>query len=331
MLPAQGTFPTQGTAESLSAATDRSAGPASAAAAPAKRLPWAARFSDYLILAKPRIAVMVLLTVALGYGLAASGRAWNGQLLLTLLGVGLTAVASGALNQWWERKTDGLMWRTAKRPLPMGRLTALEACLFGLVTGVAGLVILYTQVNELTAFLAAMTLLLYTWVYTPLKRLSSLATIIGAIPGAMPPVLGWTGASGELGIGAVVLFGILFLWQFPHFLAIGWMYREEYEGAGLHMLPAARGRGGMVGCLAVVYALALIPVSLQPVTCGLAGGGYAAAALLLGLAYLWASIRFWREESRLKARQLLLTSVAYLPLLWLALLLDHWRLASLAG
>lgn len=293
----------------------------------------ASRMSNYVVLAKPRIAVMVLFTVALGFALGATGSGaagsiWTWSFVHGLVGIGLTAVASGALNQWWERETDGQMVRTAKRPLVTGRLAPVEALVFGLLLGVAGIVYLAMLVNPLTAVLAAATLLSYTLVYTPLKRVSSVAVILGAIPGAMPPVLGWTAAGRGLEPGAFGLFAILFLWQFPHFLAIAWMYRGEYARAGLKMLPGGCDQqdgapNTPAGALAVVYALLLVPVSLQPVLVGMAGWEYLVVAMGLGLWYVRSAIAFWQNPTRPTARRVLLTSVMYLPLLLAVLVIDH--------
>jgi heme o synthase len=280
-----------------------------------------ARMHNYLVLAKPRIAVMVLLTVALGYALGSTGPTGWGM-WHAVLGIGMTAVASGALNQWWERDTDARMGRTARRPLPSGTLSPTEALVFGGALGLCGTAYLALAVNPLTAILAAATLVIYTAVYTPMKRVNSLALVVGAIPGAMPPVLGWTASGRGLDAGAAGLFLILFFWQFPHFLAIATMYRDEYARAGLKMLPEGR-LSKQVGWLGVAYALALVPISLQPTLCGLAGPVYAGCALVLGLGYLAASVRFARDESRLNARKLLLVSIAYLPALLSVLVADH--------
>lgn len=291
------------------------------------------RMTYYIILAKPRIAVMVLLTVALGFALGASGpgaagSVWSWSLLHGLLGIGLTAIASGALNQWWERDTDGQMVRTSRRPLVTGRLRPGEGLVFGLILGVAGVGWLYSFVNPLTAALSAATLLSYTLIYTPLKRVSSVAVILGAVPGAMPPVLGWTASGRSLDAGAFGLFAILFLWQFPHFLAIAWMYRGEYARAGLKMLPGGCDQqDGAIntpaGALAVIYALLLVPVSLQPVLVGLAGWPYLVTAMGLGLWYVQSALGFWKNPTRSTARSVLLTSVMHLPLLLIVLVLDH--------
>jgi protoheme IX farnesyltransferase len=284
---------------------------------------WQSRVRDYSAIIRPRIALMVLITVAAGYFLAP--RSGTAMLWPALVGVAFVAVASNALNQWYERETDAWMRRTADRPLPSGRLSPLEVALFGSACGVLGIGLLWWQVNGLTALLAALTLATYTAVYTPLKKVTALATAIGAIPGAMPPVLGWTAATGELDPAAWSLFGILFLWQFPHFLAIGWIHKDDYARAGLRMLPARGDVPGVVGMVAVGYALVLIPASLTPVALGLGGAVYVAFAALLGTAYLIASARFAWNESKPRARQLLWTSLAYLPLVLATLVWEHWR------
>lgn len=294
----------------------------------AARTPVIPRWREYLALTKPRIAVMGLVTVALGFSLAASGE-WSAVTLgHSLLGIGLIAASCSVLNQWLERDSDRLMARTAKRPLPSGRLSANEALVFGLGLWLVGAVELVWFVNGLTAMLASATLLLYVAVYTPLKRRTSFCTAIGAIPGAMPPVLGWVAAGGELDAGAFALFATLFVWQFPHFLAIAWLYREQYEAAGLRMLPQTRPAPRVTGWLCVGYALALIPVSLLLKDAALAGYVFALIAVLLGFGYVAFSVRFLLDESVRTARQLLWFSLVYLPALLLALTWDHWRLLS---
>lgn len=286
------------------------------------------RWREYLALTKPRIAVMGLVTVALGFSLAASGE-WSAVTLgHSLLGIGLIAASCSVLNQWLERDSDRLMARTAKRPLPSGRVSPNEALVFGLGMWLIGAIELVWFVNGLTAVLASATLLLYVAVYTPLKRRTSFCTAIGAIPGAMPPVLGWVAAGGELDAGAFALFATLFVWQFPHFLAIAWLYREQYAAAGLRMLPQTRPAPRVTGWLCVAYALALIPVSLLLKDAALAGDVFALIAVLLGFGYVAFSVRFLRDESVRTARQLLWFSLVYLPALLLALTWDHWRLLS---
>jgi len=284
------------------------------------------RAADYLEIAKPRISVMVLMTVSVGYVMALQEAASYLPLLHACLGVSLSAIGASAVNQWIERKTDGRMRRTMNRPLPAQRLSPAEVLTLGLVCAALGSGWLLYTVNTLTAAMTFLTFFLYAFVYTPLKRYTSLCTAVGAIPGALPPVLGWLAAGGALDWTAFSLFGILFLWQFPHFLAIAWMYRDDYCAAGLRMLPAGRSMPHVTGLLAVGYALGLIPISLLPAYFGAAGMVYSSVAIVLGMAYLLASIGFAWEETRGSARRLLLVSLVYLPVLLLTLTWDHLRL-----
>lgn len=285
-----------------------------------------ARFADYLELAKPRISLLVLVTVAVGYALGSIGEWDGGRLCHALLGIALVAVGSSALNQFYERHSDAFMRRTANRPLPSGRLQPAEVLVIGMLSGSVGVIYLALCVNIVTAALALLTFLLYTLLYTPLKRVTCLCTAVGAVPGALPPVLGWTAAGGPLDVRAFALFAILFLWQFPHFLAIAWLYREEYLRAGLRMLPAGRPASRITGLLAVGYALVLLPVSLLPSQIALAGNVYFTVAVVLGLAYLASAIRFLLDETTATARRLLWCSLVYLPVLLLTLTWDHWWL-----
>lgn len=285
----------------------------------------------YLELAKPRITFMVLVTAAAGFvlahgaltpGGAGAGFPWA-LLLHALAGTGLVAASGSALNMVLEREHDGRMRRTAARPLPAGALDPDRALAFGVALGLAGLLWLALAANPLTAVLGAATLAAYVFLYTPMKRVSSLATVVGAAPGAMPPVMGWAAYTGELGPGAWALFGILFFWQLPHFLAIAWMYRADYARAGFPMLPVVEPDGGSTARQAVLWAAALVPLSLLPSVLGLAGWVYAAAALALGLGYLAASIGFGRARTAPAARRLLLASILYLPGILGALLADR--------
>jgi protoheme IX farnesyltransferase len=291
-------------------------------------IPWpvalACRLGDYLELAKPRISVLVLVCVSVGFALGSQGTVQFPLLAHALFGIALVAAASSALNQFLERDTDRLMPRTARRPLPSGRLMAAEVLMFGILSGVLGILYLASFTNLVTALLTALTLLIYVFIYTPLKRTTALCTAIGAIPGALPPVLGWTAAGGPLNIEAFCLFGILFLWQFPHFLAIAWIYREQYAKAQLRMLPTRR--HGVTGFLATGYALALLPVSLLPARYGLAGNAFFLTAVILGIGYCLCAVRFMRHETAQTARGLLWSSLLYLPLLLFALTWDHFRL-----
>jgi heme o synthase len=287
-----------------------------------------ARATDYVTLTKPRIAVMALLAVAAGYFLG-SADTWRFEpFVFALAGTLLVAVGSSALNQFLETDTDRLMTRTADRPLPSGRLGRGEVLAFGLGTALAGVMVLALFVNGLTALLALGTLALYVLVYTPLKRESALCTLVGAIPGALPPVMGYAAAAGRLDALAGSLFVILFLWQFPHFLAIAWLYREDYSRAGLKMLPALAATPRVTGLLAAAYAAVLVPLSIYPASVGLAGRNYAGLALVLSLFYFAFALRFASRESAQRARELIWTSLIYLPALFLGLVWDHFRLLS---
>jgi protoheme IX farnesyltransferase len=283
------------------------------------------RFADYLEITKPRISVMVLVTVSVGFALGSFGQ-WNPITLLhALFGIALVAVASSAFNQVLERKSDAMMNRTSDRPIPSGRMSAVEVSMFGAVCGVIGTAWLLMFVNSTTAALTALTFVLYVFIYTPLKPRSYLCTTIGAIPGALPPVLGWVAAGAPLDSRPLALFGILFLWQFPHFLAIAYVHKEDYGRASLKMLPG-NDIPRVVGWMAICYALLLLPVSLMPSAVALAGVGYFATAIILGIGYVVASIRFMRNESRQTARGLIFTSLVYLPVLLLVLTWDHFSL-----
>jgi protoheme IX farnesyltransferase len=280
------------------------------------------RVAAYVALSKPRVASLVLVTVASGFVLGARGASHPSTLLLTLLGTGLVAGGASAWNQYLERYRDRLMRRTAGRPLPAGRLAPAEAATFGTVLGIVGAAILAAAANPLAAGVALATFVLYAFVYTPLKAKTTLNTAIGAVPGALPPVIGWAAATGRLGVEAWSLFLIVFLWQFPHFLAIAWIYREDYARAGHKMLPTVDPHGTMTGRQAASYALALVPAGLLPVSVGLAGPFYFAGALALGLFYLAYAVRFWSHVSDLSARRLMWASFVYLPAILLFLLLN---------
>jgi protoheme IX farnesyltransferase len=274
------------------------------------------RLADYLELTKPRVAVLVLFTVAAGVWLGSAGAADLVCLVHAVLATGLIAGGASALNQLLERHSDALMRRTESRPLPAGRLQPAEVLVFGLALGVGGLVYLAAAVRQpLAVLVAAFTFLSYVFLYTPLKRRTSLNTLVGAVPGALPPVIGWTAARGELGPGALVLFLILFIWQVPHFLAIAWIYREDYARAGLVMLPGLDATGAVTGRQMTIYSLTLLPVSLLPVLVGVAGTGYLIAAIALGLAFLASVLGFLHEANNAQARQVLRASLIYLPLL----------------
>ena len=285
------------------------------------------RLASFVKLSKLRIGTMAVVAVAVGFALARQ-TAWNWSVFfLSLLGVGLGAVASSVLNQCLEIETDRKMPRTAARPLPGGQVTLAEAWVYGLGCSLLSTVILAAYVNPLTAVLTLATTLAYVGVYTPLKRVSPLCTVLGALPGAMPPVLGWTAAGQPLNWPALTLFILLFVWQFPHFLAIAWIYQDQYRGAGLKMLPA-NGHPRTVGLIAIGYAAVLIPCSLLLHWWGLAGDAYATTALLLGAWYFVDSVRFARAPETGSARRLLKTSLVYLPVVLIVLTADHlWRLS----
>jgi protoheme IX farnesyltransferase len=223
----------------------------------------------------------------------------------------------------WERDTDRLMLRTSRRPLPAGRLGVSEGAWFGATLSTIGVMELALKVNGLSAAVAALTLASYVVVYTPMKRRSSLSTLVGAIPGALPPVIGWAAATGSITLPALVLFGIQFFWQMPHFLAIAWMYRDDYATAGIPLLPVLEPDGRRTGQQALLYAAALWPVSLMPSVVGLAGAPYSAVATALGLVFIALAAMFARDRSMATARRLFLFSITYLPLLWGALVADR--------
>jgi protoheme IX farnesyltransferase len=280
------------------------------------------RAADYLELFKPRIAVMALATVAAGVWLAAdSAPSWM-ILCHTLFGSALVAAGSSALNQFLERDTDALMRRTENRPLPAGRLSPLEVLCAGTCLGAGGVLYLAaTLKSPLAAGIAALTFVSYVFVYTPLKRVTSLNTLIGAIPGALPPVIGWAAVRGTLNAEIVAVFTIMFLWQVPHFLAIAWIYREDYGRAGMCMLPVIDGDGAMSGRQMVGYCLALIPVSLLPVLVGRAGTVYTIGAIILGSGFLATALLFMRGRTMSQARGVLRASLIYLPVIFALLLL----------
>jgi protoheme IX farnesyltransferase len=281
------------------------------------------RVADYIALTKPRLNFLVLITTLGGLYLASPQGVPLPILLHALIGATLVAGGSAALNQVWERHTDGLMKRTANRPLPAGRLGAIEGTAFGVALSITGLVELAWQVNTLSAAVAALTLASYVFVYTPLKRRSTLSTLVGAVPGALPPVIGWAAANNEITLPAIVLFGIVFFWQMPHFLAIAWLYRDDYREAGIPLLPTIETDGRRTGQQALIYAAVLWPVSLMPMFVGLADLPYSVVATALGFFFIWLSLEFARERSTRTARRLFLYSIIYLPLLWGALCLDR--------
>ena len=281
------------------------------------------RLAAYYELTKPRITFLIVLTSAAGFAMASPAQTDYWAMLSAMFGIALLSSGIATLNQYLERDLDGLMRRTADRPLPTGKLYPWEALVFGLGLTVTAELYLATIVNPLTALLGLTVIAGYLFGYTPLKTKTSLSTLVGAFPGAVPPLIGWTAARGEIGIEAWVLFAILFLWQFPHFLAIAWMYREDYARAGILMLPVVEPDGRVTGQQIVMYTLMLLPVSILPTLLGMAGYIYLGGALLLGVLFLYFSIRAAFSQSRQQARRLLLASVVYLPLLFILMVLDR--------
>ncbi len=281
------------------------------------------QFADLVALSKPRIVLMVMLTAAAGFWMASPTGQQTLLLFNTLLGTALVAAGTNALNQVAERDLDALMRRTRMRPLPAGRLSPTVAALFAWLAGVAGIGYLAVTVNLLTAALAAITLLSYVFVYTPLKRHSSASTLIGAIPGALPIVGGWTAATGSLAFAAWALFWIMFLWQLPHFLALGWLYREDYARARFKTLSSGDSDGRLTFVYASLYAAALVPVSLVPTLLGITGGFYFFGAALLSTGFFIVSSTAARHASAMNARRLFRSSLAYLPLLLLLMAVNR--------
>jgi protoheme IX farnesyltransferase len=287
---------------------------------------------DYIDLTKPRITWLILMSTGIGYffGLP-TAPTWLEflrqvpllGLLHTILGTGLIASGTAALNQWYERDADRKMRRTEARPLPAGRIPSGRALAFGIALSIAGFVELWLGVNFLCAAIGLFTLASYLFVYTPMKMRTWWSTTIGAIPGAMPPVIGFAAAAGTLNRDALVLGAILFLWQFPHFYAIAWMYKDDYARAGIRMLPVVEPDGRSTARQIVLYGIALIPVSLAPTLLGMAGSIYLIGALALGLWFLYSGVQVALERSLVRARGVLITSVLYLPLIYGLLVLDR--------
>ncbi|MHC4931432.1 MAG: heme o synthase [Planctomycetota bacterium] len=278
---------------------------------------------DYIELTKPRLTTFVLIVVFVGGWLAAAGHADLLTLLHAVVGTGLVACGASALNMLVERTSDARMRRTWNRPLPAGRLQPRDVLVFGVVVAVAGVVQLALGTTLLAAALALLNLVTYVAVYTPLKRVTTLNTHVGAIPGAMPALIGWAAVRGTLEPGAWMLFLIVFVWQLPHFLSVAWLYREDYERGGFKMLPILDRDGAATGRQAVLGSLALLPVSLLAVLWGLSGWAYLVGALLLGLLFLRRSIAFALDRSPAAARLLMRASLLYLPLLLVLMLADR--------
>ena len=270
--------------------------------------------SDYLELAKARLGALVVLTAFVGYLLGARGNPslWVGA--AAVVGTALSAFGANILNQWWEVERDSRMVRTRERPLPAGRIDRDRAGMWGVVTALTGLVVLAFGTNWLTTGLSLGVILLYVLVYTPLKVLTPLNTVVGAVCGAVPPMMGWAAATGQLDAGAWILGGILFVWQIPHFLALAWLYRDDYARGGFRMLPAVDAEGRLTGRLAFIYAAALLPITAALSAAGVTGGAFLVASQVVGMAFVALGWMFLRDRSRQSARRLFLASILYLPL-----------------
>jgi heme o synthase len=281
------------------------------------------RLADYLALTKPRLNFLVVASSAAGYYLGTAARPDPVDMAAAVAGTTMVAGGAAVLNQLFERETDGLMRRTRWRPLPDGRVSPTDAAMFGTVLSVAGLALLAVRANLLAAALALATIVIYLAIYTPLKRRTPYATLVGAIPGALPPVIGWATSTGAIGVTGATLFAIVFLWQIPHFMAISWLYRDDYAQARFPMLSVIDVSGRRASREALIYAAALVPVSLVPVVIGTAGSIYAAIAAVLGLSMLVLAVRFARRRDDQSARLLFFASITYLPLLWIALIANR--------
>jgi protoheme IX farnesyltransferase len=279
----------------------------------------------YADLFKARLTFLVLLTTLVGFYIGFRGPVDYVLMLHTLLGTALVAGGASALNQLLERDYDAKMRRTQDRPLPSGRLQPQTVLLVGCVCAVLGLVYLALAVNLVTCLIEAFSLTAYLFIYTPLKRITWLNTVVGAVPGGLPPLMGWTAARGGISAEGWALFGILALWQLPHFMAIAWIYRDEYAKAGFKMLSVADPQGRRTGRQAVIHTLALLPVSVCPFLLKLAGPLYLSAALALGLVFFWYAVQFSRHLTISRARQLFYVSLLYLPLLLGVMVLDKIR------
>ncbi len=289
---------------------------AGAFALPAAR----SRANDFVALAKPRLNMLVVASSLAGYVMGGGEMSNAGRVIFTVAGTGLVAGGASAFNQVIERGPDALMARTRRRPVPDGRLQPGESLLFAALSSALGLMILGAGVNALSAAVALATLLTYVLLYTPLKRRTSFATVVGAIPGALPPVIGWAAARGALSPGAWVLFAIVFLWQMPHFLAIAWIYRDDYARAGFPMLPVIEPDGRSTARQATFYCATLLPVSMAPTLIGLTNTAYFVAAFVLGLLFMGLTLRFARTRALGDARRLFFGSIIYLPILWLLMI-----------
>lgn len=275
--------------------------------------------ADLAQLVKARLTFLVLVTTAVGFYVGWQGPMDFVALLHAVVGTALAAAGAAALNQWWEHKFDAIMVRTRTRPIPSGRMSPREGLIVGTILGVGGVIYLAAAVNLISAFLAAATIGIYLFAYTPLKRISTANTLVGAIPGALPPLIGWAAARNDLALPAWTLFAILFFWQMPHFFAIGWMYREDYARAGFVMLPGRDLEGGRTGRQSIFFTVLLLVASVTPVWFGIASLVYLPVALSLGGLFLALAFRFQTHRSLPTARHLFFGSIIYLPLLLCAL------------
>lgn len=278
--------------------------------------------ADYAELTKPGVTSLILFSTLVGFYLASPAALDLPLLAHTLLGTALVAGGTAALNQYWERESDARMRRTRNRPLPAGRMEAWKALAFGAGLSVAGAAYLLWQVNWLTSLLAGLTLISYLFFYTPLKTRTPQCTLVGSFPGAIPPLIGWAAVEGELTLAAWILYAVLFLWQFPHFLSIAWLYQEDYARAGIAMLPVVEPDGASTARQVLGYSAVLLPVSLLPTWLGVTGNLYFAGTLLAGLAFFYYGVRAARARTKIEARRLLQASVIYLPVVYGLMLLD---------
>jgi protoheme IX farnesyltransferase len=278
---------------------------------------------DYLELTKPRITVLILICTAVGYFFGSPNSFHLALFVHVLLGTALLASGTAALNQWYEADSDAKMRRTSKRPIPAGRIRRIDGLLFGVVLSIAGFGDLWFGTNALAAALGLFTLATYIFLYTPLKRRSAVCTTVGALPGAMPPLIGYAAASGRLDAWALALFLIMFVWQFPHFYAIAWMYREDYARGGIRMLPVIEPDGESTARRIVACSILLIPISLVPRLLGMTGSIYAAAAVAAGMGLIYIGMRLGRERTSARARHVLLASVLYLPIVLAVMVIDR--------
>jgi len=294
--------------------------PVDAAALPMVEARRASALADYLALTKPRLNFLVVATSAAGYYLGATAGIDTISMAEAVAGTALVAGGAAVLNQLYERDTDALMRRTRLRPLPAGRVAPADARIFGLALSAAGLALLAARANWLSAGLALATLLTYLVIYTPMKRRTPLSTIVGALPGALPALIGWTASHGSIDRSGAALFAIVFCWQLPHFMAIAWLYREDYARAGFPMLPVIDPDGRRAGKQAVYWGFLLVLVSLEPTFSGLAGRSYFVVALVLGVALFGLAVRFAADRNEGNARALFYGSITYLPLLWIVMI-----------